>query len=163
MIQPKFVKVLEEYGSNRESVTPAVKKAIKEFDIAYEEYESVYEDYEDEEDEEEKQEKYESIKEIEEVLKDADYQVIQKIHHWQKNKDVWAVNSQRMAEGRKNAQNKEQQPQPQTQTNQQTESIQVIDNSVQEVQKEKKNNDMWFVFGALALVVTLGAVNVFKK
>lgn len=28
---------------------------------------------------------------------------------------------------------------------------------------EKKSNDGWFLFGAFALVVTLGAVNMFKK
>jgi hypothetical protein len=166
MIEVKFPSILEQYGVTRDKETQSIKKLIKEFDDAYREYEELYKEYESAEDDEEKAELYADIEAFESDLEEADEAIVEKIHHWQKNKDVWAANSQRMAEGRKNAQAQAQsQPQP-SQAPQQTpksQPTQVPNNLGVEPEKEKKNSDGWLIFGALALVVTLGAVNMFKK
>jgi hypothetical protein len=166
MIEVKFPSILEQYGVTRDKETQSIKKLIKEFDDAYREYEELYKEYESAEDDEEKAEMYADIEGFESDLEEADEAIVEKIHHWQKNKDVWAANSQRMAEGRKNAQAQAQsQPQP-SQAPQQTpksQPTQVPNNLGVEPEKEKKNSDGWLIFGALALVVTLGAVNMFKK
>lgn len=166
MIEVKFPSILEQYGVTRDKETQSIKKLIKEFDDAYREYEELYKEYESAEDDEEKAEMYADIEAFESDLEEADEAIVEKIHHWQKNKDVWAANSQRMAEGRKNAQAQAQsQPQP-SQAPQQTpksQPTQVPNNLGVEPEKEKKNSDGWLIFGALALVVTLGAVNMFKK
>jgi hypothetical protein len=166
MIEVKFPSILEQYGVTRDKETQSIKKLIKEFDDAYREYEELYKEYESAEDDEEKAELYADIEAFESDLEEADEAIVEKIHHWQKNKDVWAANSQRMAEGRKNAQ-AQSQPQPQpSQAPQQTpksQPTQVPNNLGVEPEKEKKNSDGWLIFGALALVVTLGAVNMFKK
>ena len=161
MIEVKFPQILEQYGVTRDKETQSVKKLIKEFDSAFKEYEELYEEYENTEDDEERAEIYADIEEFEADLQEADEAIVQKIHHWQKNKDVWAANSQKMAEGKKNAQNPQSSPTPQ--------AIQTHNHNPQpqnlgaEPVKEKKDGDGWLIFGALALVVTLGAVNMFKK
>lgn len=163
MIEVKFPKVLEEYGVTRDKETQSVKKLIKEFDNAYKEYEELYESYENTEDDEEKAEIYTDIEAFEDDLREADEAIVQKIHLWQKNKDVWAANSQRMAEGRKNAQNPNPQPASNPQPIAQPASNTEPQNLGVEPQKEKKSGDGWLIFGVLALVVTVGAVNMFKK
>lgn len=182
-MEVKFFKLLESYGVEGHQTTKKISDMIKEFDEAWDDYSELLSAYEEAE-EEERVEMQSDINEYEEALREQDEILVQRINEWYKKKDIWAENAKKLAQGRENKKSLSNDatynmPPNNTLFDGQLDSSNAngffntasngvgVQNPVGVVEQEpiveKKGGDGWLLFGAFALVITLGAVNVFKN
>jgi hypothetical protein len=182
-MEVKFFKLLESYGVEGHQTTKKISDMIKEFDEAWDDYSELLTAYEEAE-EEERAEMQSDIDDYEEALREQDEILVQRINEWYKKKDIWAENAKKLAQGRENKKSLSNDatynmPPNNTLFDGQLASSNAngvfnmasngvgVQNPVgvvgQEPIVEKKGGDGWLLFGAFALVITLGAVNVFKN
>lgn len=166
-MEVKFFKLLESYGVEGHQTTKKISDMIKEFDEAWDDYSELLTAYEEAE-EGEKAEMQSDINEYEEALREQDEILVQRINEWYKKKDIWAENAKKLAQGRENKKSLSNDatynmPPNNTLFDGQLASSNANGVVGQEPIVEKKGGDGWLLFGAFALVITLGAVNVFKN
>jgi hypothetical protein len=166
-MQVKFVEVLNENGIDVSTTTTKIKELKKEFDSAWQDYQGLYESYEIAEDSE-KEALAEEIAEFEKDLEEADDMLVKKINDWMKNKDVWAENTRKLAEGRANkkaakenaVQSAPAQPQvviPSSGTIP-TQGATTVSASGGLVEEKESSNSGWWLLAGFIGIVTLGAV-----
>lgn len=167
-MQVKFVELLNENGIDVSTTTTKIKELKKEFDAAWKDYQELYESYEIAEDSE-KEAIAEEISDFEKDLEEADDMLVKKINDWIKNKDVWAENTRKLAEGRANKkaakENAVQSPPAQPQVvipasgTISTKGATTVSVSSGVVAEEKKtSNGGWWLLAGFVGIVTLGAV-----
>lgn len=166
-MEVKFFNLLESYGVEGHQTTKKISDMIKEFDEAWDDYSELLSAYEEAE-EEERVEMQSDINEYEEALREQDEILVQRINEWYKKKDIWAENAKKLAQGRENKKSLSNDatynmPPNNTLFDGQLASSNANGVVGQEPIVEKKGGDGWLLFGAFALVITLGAVNVFKN
>jgi DNA repair exonuclease SbcCD ATPase subunit len=171
-MEVKFFQLLNSYGVESNQTTKKINDMVAEFDEGWEEYQNALSDLESANDED-RQAMESDIKEYEEALQEQDELIVDKLKEWYKKKDIWAENAKKLAEGRENKKNLKNNanneiPLVQSENNQPqlvAASNNALPNSlgVEPTVAEKKNGEGWFIFGAIALVITLGAVNMFKN
>jgi DNA phosphorothioation-dependent restriction protein DptG len=180
-MEVKFFKLLESYGVEGHQTTKKISDMIKEFDEAWDDYSELLSAYEEAE-QDEKSEMQSDIDEYEEALREQDETLVHRINEWYKKKDIWAENAKKLAQGRENKKslaNDATYNMPPNNTlfdgqitasnanSFSNTSSNGVQNPVgvvgQEPIVEKKGGDGWLLFGAFALVITLGAVNVLKN
>lgn len=172
-MEVKFFQLLNSYGVESNQTTKKINDMVVEFDEGWEEYQNALSDLESANDED--REAMESdIKEYEEALEEQDELIVDKLKEWYKKKDIWAENAKKLAEGRENKKNLKNNvnneiPLVQSEENQ-PQLVGASNNALPSglgveptLVAEKKGGEGWFIFGAFALVITLGAVNMFKN
>ena len=162
MVQVKFPQLLKTLGVNASQTTKKIAELKSKFDEAWEGYNELLESYELSTDTDEKNEIEASIEEFEELLKDGDDELVSLIKAWDKNKDVWAENARKLAEGRANKKNNSNVSQGVQHKSTNRSEMPLFGNSKfvasngGEV-KKKSGGGFWLIAGFVA-VVTLGAV-----
>lgn len=165
MVQVKFPQLLKTLGVNASQTTKKIAELKSKFDEAWEAYNELLESYEETTDRDEKNEIEASIEEFEELLKDGDDELVSLIKAWDKNKDVWAENAKKLAEGRANKKNNSNISQGVQHNSTNRSEMPLFGNSKfvnpiasnGGVVKKKSSGGFWILAGFVA-VVTLGAV-----
>lgn len=179
-MEVKFFELLKSYGVESNETTKKINDMVTEFDEAWDEYNEALSDLESANDED-REAMQSDIQEYEEALREQDELIVDKLKEWYKKKDIWAENARKLAEGRENKKNLKNNSDNQLPTN--AAQVQINEPQIGEPQfvaapknalpnssinieptvVEKKSGDGWLIFGAFALVITLGAVNMFKN
>ena len=173
-MEVKFFELLKSYGVESHETTKKISDMVTEFDEAWDEYNQALNDLESANDED-REIMQSDIEEYEEALREQDELIVDKLKEWYKKKDIWAENARKLAEGRENKKNiknnsdNQLPPTPAQPSMNQPQLVGASNNAlpnslgVEPTVAEKKNGDGWLIFGAFALVITLGAVNMFKN
>jgi hypothetical protein len=102
------------------------------------------------------------VNELEEAVEIADNNLAKGMEVFFKNKDRYAEMSKHLSKGRPRKDGQPSVPKVATPTPTPTPTPQVASSGVV-VEQKKKSSTSWILLGGLALVVTLGAVNIFKN
>jgi seryl-tRNA synthetase len=156
----KYEQRLEELGVDKTMVSKGLQKKIKDFEDLLDFVDGSKKELNDIEDEDEKQDLEDEINRIEEDIPMIDDKLVSDINFWDRNKEMQAINVQKMADAReakKLAANGGVMP-PQAATQEPKVSTAQYNNAPLPTEEKKKKDWVWWGIAGFVAVVTLGAV-----
>ena len=168
----KFQSKMSELGLSVNDLSSSLQKKVQEFYETYSSYQDSLKDLE-EYDEEDKDEIQKEVDEVGMLLNQQDLELTRNIERFNRNKEVYASNAQKMREGRENKKIAKQNngaisnavpPAPVTVSNNIPNSIPIVDpintanNNTQPKVEEKSSDWGWWALAGIVAVITLGQV-----
>jgi hypothetical protein len=164
----KWKAKMDELGLTNETISQGLKTKIKDYYTLVDGMEEARQSLEDASEDDDIDELTDDVNELEEVVEIADNNLAKGMEVFFKNKDRYAEMSKHLSKGRPRKDGQPSVPKvatptpTPTPTPKPTPTPQVAASGVV-VEEKKKSSTSWILLGGLALVVTLGAVNIFKN